>query len=690
MAPNHAEDLRDKSSAPATQRGPSLSLLPSSSPNLSTKSLPSAPSADAGIERDGPENRKGTLQSIFSVIKDTVAVVRESFGIAYQAAPSLTRYRVGFAIAQASQVLVYGGLTRLLIYGIQHADSIADAKVLLPIAGAAALKYLTDMAQSRSQSAAELQQANIDALTQERLRNLAPLSLERLNRPDISKDFKLVSWGGIWGLTGASSNIIQGAGTAASIGISTAFIAAYAPFWITGLVCASVLYPAYKTWSLASRITEHERGISEKRVRASEIGYGRTWPHMSRLIRVLGIQAEIDEQVKEKRAEIVGAETQLATTKNRFNDVGHLLNAATGVALGLTLVNEVIKKTLATENALFLMTMALPIFQSSLEAFSLAVFSAIKARPALDAMRRLEKWKEEECPVKSGITVDWSALAASITVKDLHFAYPVKTAGERMVPVLKDVNLTIEPGTLVAIVGDNGAGKSTLMQLLDRAYEPIAGQLLVNNCPVTDMSDSELYRGMRVLPQYAQMMQGFTVRELLSWGRRASGLADNEELLNKIMSALGAAEIFSTEVELEDGTKVKKFPQGLDTKMGASSGGVDFSGGEMAVLYLTYMLYGEPKILCLDEPEKALSQERQKKAYQALFNIEALLGYKPTILLVTQNLEKLSHSERATVLFIDKETSGIGGYGKHRELLERCPEYAAWFKRSTEESTTDT
>ncbi len=653
---------------------------------LREAALPSTSvSQDASTEA-APEARRGFIRSVVKVVSGTASVFRESFNFAYEAAPSLTKYRMGFAVAQAGQMLVYGALFRALSEGMKHASSVFHPAVLLPVGGAIAIKLFIDAAQSRSQNAIELQQANVDARVQEKIRSLSPQSLERLNQPKISFDHKLVSWGGIWGLTGASNHIIQGAGTAAALAISTGFIAAYSPLWVTGLVALSVLYPAYKTYKLAVRTTEHEFAMSEKRLRALESAWSRTWPNMARLLRVLGVQQEMDSRVESKRSEIVCAEKRLANEKNRYNDVGHLVNAAAGLTFGLSVLNEVIRGSLAIENALFVVTVALPIFQSSIETFTGGLLAIVRGRPVLEAMDRLTRAKKEECNDHGSQEIAWNHTAATIDIKDLHFAYPVKNAGGRLIPILRDVNLKIEPGSLVSIVGDNGAGKSTLMQLLDRSYQPISGSLHIDGCDIANVTDANLFRGMRALPQNVQMLSGFSVEEFISWGRKASGLPEDPQLLKKIMDSIGASELFDDEVELADGSKLKRFPNGIKTKMVAADGGVDFSGGEMAMLYIAYMLYSEPKILCLDEPEKALSQERQKKVYKTLFSIEELLGYKPTILLVTHNLDRAVESKDAKILFVDKKASGVGGFGTHQELMASCADYADWFTRSTAKS----
>lgn len=676
-----------------TQDGAPTTVLPTLSrenpvtlPQQSSE-LASAEIAPSSVTKPLTSDSSDLYQSVKKVVGETLSVFKESFGFVYGAAPVLTTCRMAFSAAQPLQMLAFGLLTRTMSEGFKHASSIYDWRIIAPIASVFVLKLGIDIIQSRSQSAEAIQQSKVEARIQEKIRELAPQSLERLNQPEINKDYKLVCWGGIFGLTGASGHIIQGTGTLVSLGIAVGFVAFQAPYAVTGLLALSVLYPVFKVWRLGEAVSSHEQTISSKRTEAHEASWGRTWPHLARLYRLLGIQEKMDTNAESKRAEVTKAESGFTVTKNFYNDIGHTVNAVVSLVTFATFANQVMKGVLAAENAIFLGIVACPIFYSSLEGLTVGILSLVRARPTLDAMKRLEVAKKEECGQQGTTAIDWSDSAASIQFKDLHFAYPQKNRNGRMIPILRDVNLKIEPGTFVAVVGDNGAGKSTLLQLLERSYQPIAGSVAINGCDLSSVADSNLFKGMRVLPQNVQAINTYSFEQFLNWGRDASGLEPDPELLNKIMEKIGASTLFKEEIELEDGTKSMRFPDGMNTIMGASNGGVDLSGGELSILYAVYMIYSKPKIICLDEPEKAISLERQKKLFECLLDIETVLGYRPTIVMVTHTLARAIKADK--VLFLDKNSGKVEEYGAHSELVERGGEYASWYERSKPTVTTE-
>jgi ABC-type multidrug transport system fused ATPase/permease subunit len=621
-----------------------------------------------------------TWQNITSIIRDAQDVLIESFKFTYEAGPQATTMRIAFSMAQSLQFLAYGLLTKSIAEGIHKASSAYEPTILLPIIAVFAFKGTLDLLQSRSQNSESIQQSNVEVLVQERIRDISPQSLERLNHPAINRDYKLVCLGGIWGLTGTSTEIIKAAGTVTSMTIAIVFAATHIPWFCAAVMASAVLYPLYKSYKLSGLVNSHEQEIAQKKAQAAESAWSRVWPNTARLYRILGIQSKIDNMVAEKRSEILKTEEALVAIKNRYSDIGHGLAAVGGTFAFLSIVSQVKNGSLGIETGLFVGISLMPMFYSSFDSLTMGMIALVKGKPVLDAMSRLEIAKTDECRGQGDSKIDWSNKGASIKLINLHFAYPAKQENARVVPILKDVSLEIEPGTFLSIVGDNGAGKSTLMQLLDRSYRATAGDVTVNDIAVTKVSDSNLFYGLKCLPQQVQQIDGSTLKDFLSFGRERSGVEQDYVLLERILSHLGVDQMLNEEVEALDGGKIKKFPEGLNTKMGAQDGGVTLSGGELSFLYAAYMLYSHAQVLCFDEPEKAISQERQKKLFDCLINIESLIGYRPTILLVTHSLERAIATDK--LLFVEKGSSGIGGFGTHQELLESCPNYGAWYQRS--------
>lgn len=175
----------------------------------------------------------------------------------------------------------------------------------------------------------------------------------------------------------------------------------------------------------------------------------------------------------------------------------------------------------------------------------------------------------------------------NIQFNNVTFRYP----GSHQ-PVLKDFNLTIPAGKIVAIVGDNGAGKSTLTKLLCRFYDPESGRIELGGVDLRNFSLEELRRQITILFQ-------FPVPYYLSAAESiALGDISQPPNLKKIKAAAhiaGAQEIF------------ERLPQGYDSQLGKSfPGGTDLSGGEWQRLALARAFYRQASIIILDEPTSAM------------------------------------------------------------------------------------
>lgn len=174
-------------------------------------------------------------------------------------------------------------------------------------------------------------------------------------------------------------------------------------------------------------------------------------------------------------------------------------------------------------------------------------------------------------------------LGAGMAVRNVTFAY-------EGTPILRDVSLSLPPGSNVAIIGPNGSGKSTLLHLLLGFYRPQEGALAVGDLAYDEVDMRELRRGFGLVPQRPAFFHG-TVRENVAYG-----FADVSE--DEIRSACRQAHA--------DGF-IQRLPQGYETPIGER--GYRLSGGECQRLAIARALLGNPRVLILDEPTNHLDVE---------------------------------------------------------------------------------
>jgi len=229
--------------------------------------------------------------------------------------------------------------------------------------------------------------------------------------------------------------------------------------------------------------------------------------------------------------------------------------------------------------------------------------------------------------------------AGRIELRGVDFRYGAGSGGRN---VLSDVNLTVEPGEFVAIVGATGSGKTSLVNLIPRLYDASAGQVLVDGVDVRDYRIGDLRAGIGMVLQKNVLFSG-TIASNLLWGDGMAGEAAVEE------AARGAqADAF-----------IRSFPEGYATVLG--QGGVNVSGGQKQRLCIARAMLKKPAILILDDSTSAVDT-----ATEARIRGEFARGLKgTTVLMIAQRIGSVKDADRIVVL----DDGRIAGVGTHAELL---------------------
>jgi ATP-binding cassette subfamily B protein len=232
----------------------------------------------------------------------------------------------------------------------------------------------------------------------------------------------------------------------------------------------------------------------------------------------------------------------------------------------------------------------------------------------------------------------------SIALEHLRFRYPTRPEVE----ALRGVDLRIEPGEVVAVVGKSGSGKSTLLNLILRFYDPEEGRVLVGGHDIRTLDPTWL-RGQIATVMQEPTLFSRTVSENISYGvahadaravAEAAGLASADEFIDRLPGGYGAS---------------------------IGDRGVQISGGQRQRLAIARALLRRPKILILDEATSALDAELESVVQEALRAID----YHPTTLMIAHQLSTVVGVDRVIVL----DQGRIVESGTHDELIQRSTFY---------------
>jgi ATP-binding cassette subfamily B protein len=271
------------------------------------------------------------------------------------------------------------------------------------------------------------------------------------------------------------------------------------------------------------------------------------------------------------------------------------------------------------------------------------------------SLERLNRILNEVPEVYDGPeTIAPGRLEGRIEIRGLTFA-----SGNGSIPILKEIDLTIDKGERLVLVGRTGAGKTTLCNLLVRILEPPHGSIFLGGIEMHRVSLRELRRSIGYVPQDTFLFSD-TIRGNIAFGRLD---ATDEE----IEKAARIAQIWDD---------IRGFPEGFDTLIGER--GVTLSGGQRQRVAIARAILMDPPLFILDDALSSVDIQTEERILEGL---EAFLKGKTT-LLITHRIAPLRRADRIAVM----EAGRIAEVGDHATLLSKGGIYAEiYWRRQMEE-----
>ena len=268
------------------------------------------------------------------------------------------------------------------------------------------------------------------------------------------------------------------------------------------------------------------------------------------------------------------------------------------------------------------------------------------------SMQRICEVLDEESSIKNNDNPIYEVEDGSIEFKDVVFGYN-KNAEKA---VLDNINLKINSGETIGIIGGTGSAKTTLVSMISRLYDVDSGAVLVGGKDVRDYDVETVRNEVSVVLQNNVLFSG-TIAENLRWGDKD---ATDEEV--KHAASLACADEF-----------IARFPDGYNTYI--EQGGTNVSGGQRQRLCIARALLKKPKILILDDSTSAVDTATDAKIRKAFR--EEIPG--TTKLIIAQRVSSVQDADRIIVM----DDGRIDDFGTHEELLSRNQIYKDVYEQQT-------
>lgn len=271
---------------------------------------------------------------------------------------------------------------------------------------------------------------------------------------------------------------------------------------------------------------------------------------------------------------------------------------------------------------------------------------------SIESMKRIVEVLEEEPTIHNPADPVMEVADGSIDFQDVAFRYSSKAARD----ALFDIDLHIDSGMTVGILGGTGSSKTTLIQLIPRLYDVTDGEVRVGGIPVQQYDIKTLRDAVSVVLQKNELFSG-TITENLKWGNEN---ATDEEI--KQACVIAQADEF-----------ISQMPEGYDTYI--EQGGTNVSGGQKQRLCIARALLKKPKILILDDSTSAVDMKTDAYIRRGFYEFIP----ETTKIIIAQRVASVMECDMIVIM----DGGRIVDKGAHDELLSRCDIYREIYEEQT-------
>ncbi len=259
--------------------------------------------------------------------------------------------------------------------------------------------------------------------------------------------------------------------------------------------------------------------------------------------------------------------------------------------------------------------------------------------------------------IKDNDPLPIGSIEGHIEFENVSFSY-----NKKQEPVLKDININLEPGRTLAIIGETGSGKTSLVNLILRLYDISGGKLKIDGSPIDRIPLSTLRTSIGYVPQDSFLFST-SIRENIAFGVEKASIKEIEE-------AAKTAQIYDNIMDL---------PDGFDTIVGER--GVTLSGGQKQRVSIARALIKDPKILVLDDSLSAVDTDTEERILQGL----KVIMKDRTSIIIAHRISSIKHADEIIVL----DNGQIVERGRHDRLIDLKGHYYSLYQKQLLEEELD-
>jgi len=358
--------------------------------------------------------------------------------------------------------------------------------------------------------------------------------------------------------------------------------------------------------------------------------------------------SDVIKTIKEFNVEITENERQRTIYKNIAKLFLYILNAG----IIIYLMNDVVTGTLLIGTFVFILGRFADLRNNLVDMFySIGVLYSDN-----NFLNDIFEFLDTKKIIKNG-KKKLEEMTPKIEFKNVSFKYP-----ETEKFILEDINLTIEPGEKVAIVGVNGAGKTTFTKTLMRFYDVTTGEILIDGKNVKDIDINTFYEKLGYLPQdYARYR--LTISGAISISDPYRKFSQNPNEGKSLSNGEGFREgVIEASKKAGSHEFIMGLEKGYDTQLGKEfEGGVEPSVGQWQKLALARLFYKNPQVWILDEPTASIDAVAEIE----IFNELEKLPKDKTVILISHRFNTVKNADKIIVI----EHGKIAEMGSHEELM---------------------